>query len=569
MEVRYSEGMAKSSKVAWIAGSLAFAAGLLWLGWFMFIHPKDQDRLKAQSEILRWEKRFDAARGCIYGDTPYSADAAEALAVYELTPRRELAPSEEDVHHKDCIKIVGKLSRGPAEDTGNLKIEQAWMTLDRASTDVAKAFAVHQDPFGKTGADIRAGVLELPQALEALDQARAELRGAASMSAPDKGTAKMQSLPKAQLVPLGQGAEHVTELLGWKTSSLSTVDSLALHGQDKRPWRIMLTAGGNPTLATPEVDGTLALPGNDWVATSADGINVTIGPNKAPYAQTSIVATGEEGASVRAAGGTLKQPYVIYVANRKLTKEEEAAYKKAVTAAKMDEYGYEPKDPSEDAQKVVIATLEEDGWAKQEFPEADVAVTTDVTGATIVTWTDPSVDDDPYAAPGNAHAAWVRAGAEPEVITLPAGAPTVSCTTQGAAWIALNGSSAVRINETGAFKVLEVNGNLVGCGERAALFTTGGLDYTVCSNDCHPVHLNNARATQVAAVSDEKVIAVRAQGKVLAVWTESAEPAFFSMPDDYEPHGAIANGKYLDVIAMPVADPSRGLGALILRVPLK
>ncbi|HEY4175727.1 MAG TPA: hypothetical protein VGM90_02785 [Kofleriaceae bacterium] len=561
--------MAKSSKVAWIAGSLAIAAGLLWLGWFMFIHPKDQDRLKAQAEILRWEKRFEAARTCFFGPTPYSADGAEALAVYELLPRKELAPSEEEALHKDCIKIVGKISRGPAEDTGNLKIEQAWMTLDRAATDVAKAFAVHQDPFGKTDSDVRMGVQELPAALVALDQARADLRTAAGMSAADLGTAKVQSLPKAQLVPLGQGAEHVTELLGWKTSSLSTVDSLAFHGQDKHPWRIMLTAGGTPTVTTPEVDGTLALPGNDWVATSADGISVTIGPNKAPYALTSIVATGEEGASVRAAGGTLKQAYVIYVANRKLTKEEEAAYKKAVASAQKDEYGYEPKDPSEDAQKVVIATLKEDGWAKQEFPEADVAVTTDVTGATIVTWSDPSIADDPYAAPGTGHAAWVRPGVEPKVITLPAGVPTLSCTTKGAAWVALSGSEAVRIDETGAFKVLEVSGNLVGCGERAALFTTGGLDYTVCSNDCHPVHLNNARATQVAAVSDEKVIAVRAQGSVIGVWTETQDPAFFAMPDTYEPHGAIANGKYLDVIAMPATDPGRGLGAIVLRVPLK
>jgi hypothetical protein len=83
------------------------------------------------------------------------------------------------------------------------------------------------------------------------------------------------------------------------------------------------------------------------------------------------------------------------------------------------------------------------------------------------------------------------------------------------------------------------------------------------------VHLNNARATQVAAISDERVIAVRAQDKVLVVWQEGQEPAFFAMPDEYEPHGAIANGKFVDIIGMPHTDPGRGLGAIVMRVPLK
>ncbi|CAN5919406.1 hypothetical protein BH11MYX2_BH11MYX2_14010 [soil metagenome] len=570
MEVRYSEGMAKSSKVAWIAGSLAIAAGLLWLGWFMFIHPKDQERLKAQNEILRWEKRFAAARECFFGPTPYSADGAEALAVYELTPRPELAPSEEDKHHKDCIKIVGKISRGPAEDTGNLKIEQAWMTLDRAATDVAKAFIVHQDPFGKTDSDVRMGVQELPIALEALDQARADLRTAAGMSAAEVGTAKMPTLPKATLVPIGEGPNHITDLAGWTSPSRSTISGVAFSNDSKALGRrVWLTAGGTPTVVSSEVPGYLALPGNDWVAASGDGTSVGVGPNKAPFVQSAEVANGEVAASVRAAGGTMQQGYVVYTANRKLTKEEEAAYKKAQQEADKDEMGYEIADPADEAYKVVIATVKDGVWTKTEYPQTEFQITTDATGIAVVTWREPAGMDPADRLTALSRAALLKPGAAPRLVKLPPGVPTQSCMTDGAAWIAFDGSSAMRIDDAGASTAMPVEGNMVGCGERAALFSTGGLDYTVCAKDCHPVHLNNARASQVAAVSDEKVIAVRAQERILAVWVEGAEPQFFAMPDVYEPHGAIANGKFLDVIGMPHAAPGRNLGAIIMRVPLK
>ena len=153
------------NKAALAIGGLAIVAAGGGMYWYFGIHAKDVQRQAAQDEIAKWETRLDAARTCIVGDKPASADLGEALSV------RELSPDPWD--SKTCTKLFGALSRGPTEDTGMMNVEHAWMTIDRAATKAATAFAVHKDPFGMTESDLRKGVSDLPTALSELEAAHA------------------------------------------------------------------------------------------------------------------------------------------------------------------------------------------------------------------------------------------------------------------------------------------------------------------------------------------------------------------------------------------------------------
>ena len=133
--------MSEKGRVGLIFGAVAVVLGGGLFYFFKIYQPKQQQGA-AQTEVVAWEKRWDDARGCLLGKAPRSSKASEALAVREMQP--------DPWERKTCTQLIGKLSRGVAEDTGLMKVEHAWMTIDRAAGKFANAFAMHADPFGDT-----------------------------------------------------------------------------------------------------------------------------------------------------------------------------------------------------------------------------------------------------------------------------------------------------------------------------------------------------------------------------------------------------------------------------------
>src|SRR3954471_22024940 len=202
--------MSDKGRIAAIFGAAALLAGGGLYYFFKIYQPK-QERGAASHEIEAWELRLREVQTCLFGDKPASSRSGEALAV------RELAPDPWD--RSSCTKLIGKLSRGVAEDTGIMKVEHAWMTVDRAASHVAMAFASHVDPSGDAPAK-RGKDSPLPAALDELDAARAELREAAGMDPPPSAS---NPLPAAELVPLMEGTDRVGSLTAWLPPSAGGV----------------------------------------------------------------------------------------------------------------------------------------------------------------------------------------------------------------------------------------------------------------------------------------------------------------------------------------------------------
>ncbi|MBS1120988.1 MAG: hypothetical protein H6Q90_3216 [Deltaproteobacteria bacterium] len=250
-----------------ICGAIAAVVGLVGGGAYYFfkVYAPGETRQGAQAEIERWEHRFSKARACLLGATPASSRPVEALAL------RELSPDPWD--RGTCTRLVSELSRGDAEDTGLIEVEQAWNQLDQAASHVATGFISHVDPGGELPKN--RGVDPLPGALEELDLAHAALRTAAGMGPPTLAGGT-RALRPAEILPVRDGADPVTSLDLWLRPSVGGV--FALGNMTKTTTvQLQLAPGTAPKIARIDPFARRSLTDPAWGAMSR-GVDVDVGP---------------------------------------------------------------------------------------------------------------------------------------------------------------------------------------------------------------------------------------------------------------------------------------------------
>ncbi|NVB84633.1 MAG: hypothetical protein HOV81_40040 [Kofleriaceae bacterium] len=489
-----------------VVGLIAGGAGF----YFFKIYRPAQDLKNAQEEIAGWETRFAAARDCLLGKSPGSAKTSEALAI------REMAPDPWD--RGKCTPLVSKLSRGEAPDTGIPDIEKAWAALDKASQKAAMAFADHV---------ARSTTLEkdpLPQALDDLDAARANLRKSAKLPAT---TQTGKALPTAQIIPLRDGKDPVTSL---EIDAIPSETGMVLFGKTaNRLVQVSTMTGGTPKIDRIGPTSLRSVPDTSWGATPEQG-EVDVGA----FDAEGVIATPtslkvSDRSIVAAVVGSLADGVVVYGIATELY----------VAHAKNGTITAEPG-----------------------IKIASAIASTDTDGRAVVMYTTP---DKKYFA-----RILHRGGDEPalELPEAPLGQP---CMTHDRAW-------AQTVDEVFAFgggqpilrKPLGYAA-LQGCTRDAALFRdrTVAKALLICADDCRKVTIPSGAPDNAATtVVGGKLVAIAAHGGVLGVWREGEQPIFYSLPEDAHPvlaqewtAMAMTDGKVIDVVA-------RGVETfVIIRIP--
>lgn len=507
--------------------ALALAGGAYYM--FAVYLPKEK-RGPAQAEIARWEGRLAEARACLLGPAPASSNTREALAMRELAP--------DPWSRTTCTQLISKLSRGEAEDTGMLEVEEAWHGLDRAAGKVAAAFLAHVDPMGEPAKNRRADAL--PNALDELDAAHAALRAAADLGPPPARPAT-KPLPAAELVPLRDGGAAIKRLDSW---TMPTMNSVLAFG-----------------------------------ATADHEVQVALVPGAAPVARrvgASVLRTVPD-APWGAAGRTV------------LLKGEELHH---VVAGPLDERGELPAgEPDQDPKKrkdavvidgrpTVFAVVgsAEDGLvvagsrnalvlarsqggklvADKPIEIEQIAFATDPAGRALVAYNDGE----------GALRGFVARGAAPvkpfELGAVHAGG---ACLTAKRGWIA--GAESEQIVsfdvETGAATPQTYERHdLLGCtGEAALLHKRDATHYVVCTGECRVAVLDGMRPSKIATLVGDKVVAGVVRDQVLGVWREEGPPAYYSLGKQLTLRFAASDGKVIDFVA------ESGDGLVVVRVPAK
>ncbi len=500
--------MSDKSRVVVIFGAaIALAGGGLY--YFFKVHQPKEDRANAQREIEAWEQRLGAVHICLFGATPASAKPGEALAV------RELAPDVWD--RGSCTKLVGKISRGVAEDTGILKVEHAWMTVDRAASRVANAFASHVPPEDDS-VDRRGASSPLPAALDELEAARADLRTAAGME-PFVGTSTT-ALPAAQVLPITDGPDRVAALTAWLIPSAG--GTLAFGSvKGKGEVQITLVPGAAPKVSKLPPGSLRAVPQLAW---GAAGLReeVAIGPidNAGAFgAMTSLPV--QMGARVLVDVGTVTNGFVAYAASNHLV------------IARSTGAAFVPDPPLEVGR---------------------LAFAIDPAGRGLVAWSSPTQG-------GPLRGLIATDGAVPKVVELGTGFAEQACMTAAKGWLA-SSEQLVAFDASGATPHLLPGHELIGCSAEAALLHRyGTTHYGVCTDTCRSADLTAMRSTNIATIAGGKVHAIRTRGAVLGVWTEGEAPRFFATAKPVTPTLVQGNATGIDVLG------ETDDGAVLVRVP--
>jgi hypothetical protein len=542
----YSGGMSEKGRIALIFGAVAAVAGG-GLFYFFKIHQPKQQRAAAQAEVLDWGKRLDAARACLLGPAPASGNSAEALAVREMTP--------DPWDRATCTKLIGKLSRGVADDTGMMPVEHAWMSIDRAAAKVATAFLDHVDPSG-VPFEKRTKESPLPAALEELDTAHADLRKAASMDPP--ATATQATLPEASIVLVTAESARVRSLDSWSLPSAGGV--VAFGSTDKGQVQLQLAPGATPRVLPVPNDAVRAVPDATWGAAGLFD-KLTLAPIDAQGAfgaMTELSLTGappgigtpidgladdsHHRGSVLGAAGTFTRGVVA------------GSYGGGLVLARADGGAF-TADPPRRASSATAAM--------------------DLDGRLLVAWTGSPTPDDPKAKrpaaeplatdaiDGRLHAFLSKGDTAPAIVEIGAGHTYQACLSATAGWI-MGDVQVTSFDGTAARPHVLQNHVLVGCSREGALLRSDEKDtYTVCTDDCRVVDIPGFATAAATTLVDGKAHAVQARARVLGVWRENAPPRFFALPHAITPILATSDGKVLDVLA--TADD----GVVVVRVPVR
>lgn len=500
--------------------------------WFFGVRAKNEQQDHARAEILEWEKRLAAARECLFGKAPASSDSGEALAVRELTP--------DPWDRSTCTKVVGGIARGVADDTGLMPVEHAWMTLNRAAAKVATAFAVSKDPYGKTAADERRGVSDLPDALRELDQAHAELRQAAKLPPPT--LAQIPTLPVAQVVPMLLGGAEITAIDMFPRASAGTV---VLWGVTKdTQTQITLVPGEAPRLdKVPPYTVRSMTPGAAWGAAGlGGGVAVsTIDEGTGSFAAPQTISP--TGGALLAAVGTFDDSLVAFATDEGIVLAHGKGTPPAFTLDKpiragMTQIAFDPI-----AGRALMA------WA--ELPPLSVRASVDPEGSPALVGT------------------LVHDGSPVQTVAIGTGQPMYSCQSRRHGFVVNTDGQAFRFDASGATQLtVDPQAELAGCGAGGALFAVANTTrFTACDGStCRAVDLRGARPSNHAALANDHVISVAVRERVLAVWSEKSKPAFYRLPEKVVPRKVISDGKTIDVLCESGTE-GKPLHFLIVRVP--
>ena len=481
---------------------MAIAAGAGF--YFYKVYRPAEIRENAQDEIVRWEARFAAARWCLLGPEPASSKTSEALAI------REMAPDPWD--RGSCTKLISKLSRGEAPESGLPAVEAAWADLDHAASKAALAFADHVGSSTTLRAD------PLPDALDALDAARAKLRTSAGLPA---STSSGSPLPAAAILPLAEGADPLVEV---RVDSLPSAHGIVVFGRATTAIQIVLAPGAKPQLAHVTDSALRAVPDLSWGATMEPAA-ITMGAMDAESAIAAGTTAKLENGSVAAAAGTLAEGELVYGTGTQLF----IAHAKA-------------------------GTITSDPPVKIRAGQA----TTDLDGRTALIWQVAGArPDDPVMLWGRI----LAPGADQDPVELgPDLALGAMCMTKDRAYVR-TGDSLVGFGGGKPVAMLDVGGSkgLVGCTPDAVLLRerAARLPLTICTDTCRDVALpTGAPQSSATTVVGGKLVAIASHGGVLGVWREGSAPAFYGLPEIADPvlaHEwpamALTDGKTIDILA--------------------
>jgi hypothetical protein len=525
--------MSDRGRVVLIFAVVALVAG--GAGFYFFkIYQPAQALEDARAEIATWEGRYQEARDCLLGKSPGSPKTSEALAI------REMAPDPWD--RGRCTAIVSKLSRGLSTDTGIAAIEAAWVELDEAAKKTAVAFAKHVGSSTTLEAD------PLPAALDALDAARAKLRTAAELPASEHGGTP---LPQAQILPLADGKEQVTELV---IDAVPSAHGLVAFGKtDSHQVQVVLETGGAPKVARVGSGSIRAVPDLGWGATA--GILTARGTGKAQDSTGDVRVGTMDVEGAIATPATLDVTVPVPQGGRVFDEPRAFAPGDQVGSLMLAAVAGTPADGAVvfgGYQTLVVARGKLGAITSQAPVQIDIATaTTDVDGRVALVWT----------ALDQTHRARVlRPGGE-DTFELPASFTGAPCMTSDRVWVMANAPEVFAFGGDRPLVRIPVadDSGLQGCTTDAAIVRRRDRprEVEICADQCRKVTVPSG-APEYAAVTavGGKLRAIAAHGGVLGVWSEDKPPVFYALPVAAKlvlahewPAMALSNGKVIDVIA--------------------
>ena len=500
----------------------------------------------AKAEIERWEERANKLRTCLLGTTPASPIAAEALAIRELT--------NNSPEFKKCTASISELSRGDAPDTGIKDVEDEWKSLTKAITGLASSFA----RVLVTGGNKQGAIDELGDALDTLDVANSNLRQAAQMDPEPSGKAK-PSLAKAELIMLGTSKR--AKLSAWLRPSAGGMVALVEPSPDNG---VRGRLAGEPTGASrsrPQqqlvlVPGQLPkrTPFQPGVRPSVTNVKWGMKAVKGKLEIGTLTITGELEVKVDA---SISDPPIA---------DSQVLFALGEMTNGAIAYVVEPtgKTPVVSVGRTGLggngeAVLPDHPWFDGGSPEeADLysfAVSPPERG--MLTWSHRGKLRGIIARPGTDVSAPLAA------VALGAGDVGQSCLTAKYGWIA-SGDQLVAFDGATAFRVEMPDHEMIGCDASSVLLRQSGHRYAVCgmtvptqglgsgappppSPSCRTVDLP-AGIDAIPGLSGGRVVAVASRQRVLAVWREQADVAYFVMPETFKPRVLQATNKLLDVL---------------------
>jgi hypothetical protein len=418
-------------------------------------------------------------------------------------------------------------------------VEATWLDLDHAAVKAANAFATHI--VSSTTLVTRSGVNQdpLPDALDALDAARAKLRSAAGMPAPEQ-TGK--ALPAAQLVPILDGKDPIVEL---KIDMPLTAHGFIATGHTDHPLQVALSAGVAPKITRVGANMLRAVPDDSWGATSDDK-GIAIGAIDAEGVMATPSAQRFDSPIVAGVVGSLADGVVLYGNEKQVL----------VARAKAGVVTVEP----------AIKT------------DAPASVAYDLDGRAAVVWQAGVKILGRSFQPGAADAA------DEPASELPTASTGLVCMTRDRAWLAAahsvvgfgGGKPPASIPSLAADPNVPLSEEtlnvLVGCTPDAVLLRNQDYKkpFTICTDKCWNARMPyGAPDLATTTVVNGKLVAMASHAGVLGVWREgAAEPIFYALPEPARPVQAhewpamaMTDGKVIDIVA-------RGTKSFVLiRIP--
>ncbi len=497
-----------------VVGAIAAGAGY----YFFEIYRPAQVLRDAQADVTAWEARWALARGCLLGATPGSSKTSEALSIHELAP--------DPWDRGACTGLMSKLTRGDAPDTGLKPVEAAWRELEHAATKAAAAFAEHVVNAGHGAASD-----PLPDALDALDAARAALRIAAGLPV---DTARGAPLPSAQQLALVDGGDPVTQL---DLHGPASARGLVVFGMTKAKHGVQvgLPTGGVPVVSRVPDGTSRGVPDPSWAA-AIDADNLELGSADADGQIAQPIATAiPKVATLAAVVGTLAHGTIVYGTN------SDNGGALGVAHVGSGAVTVEPTVPAADGYAVV-----------------------DPTGRGFAVWRSGEHGSARAFSPD-------RVGP-----LLATGAMlNIACLSDDAAW-ATDDDGAFEISATVTPRP-DANGELIACVNGGALLRSHihvdeldnpEVSSLICTPDCREVAWpHGAPKSAALTVIGGKLVAVAIHGDVIGVWHEAGgAPTFYGLPAALSliaPTRTVAtDGKVIDALARDAAN-----SYFVVRIP--